>query len=512
MVAGSEMAGGVEWVFSHNNKYDSPNLYFGLRVKTNSSRGGYLRHVYMRDTEVKALMAAFMTFNFYYDNDSDTRVPAVSDIYVSNCYSPEGGFTNKPKLGLIMGKQYGSSPISGVHLKNCVFEGFHQSPASGANPNRPVTNLVCVEEGGIDYDNVRLDGELYSPPAKSVRISKLIFTNASTGEARDILTPEHIEALIKESRRGKTSWDISAVAEIKGFDYKGKHYDVSDTIDNSTYSGPLGGAARNPSVMPEKYNGGVLYVNGRSPHVKEEDKEFPHYKASGMPAYEAFVRVGTNIPVNDWTTDSETFETGPNYAVDLRAPGRVAHIGGNEYLIKLREDVAMGGTTPGRASGFNSLNKVEIVVRNALYNEDQDFVFYSALPRITGTSLDPAKRAFTVNFDRPMKGVDISPWKFSLSTGAGALIAMSGGEWSGDGASVAYTISGAVSPDGAYSFNAFDPTSQFMSYRGGVRLTGAGGEERDGGGGCDAGYAGAAFIAAAATAAFWKKAIWKKKF
>ena len=469
MVSGSEMGGGVEWVFSHNNVYDSPNLFFGLRVKTNSSRGGYVRNIYIKDTEVKALMAAFATINFYYDNDSDTRVPTTSDIYISNCYSPAGGFTNKPKLGLIMAKQYGHSPISGFHFKDCRFDGFYQSPNNPDNPNRPVTNLICVEEGGIQYDNVTVNGQLYQPPRKSSQIKSLIFTNVSDdNDVRVIAKPEDIRDLINESRANTSMrWNISVVAKVDGFEYKGKRYNITDTIENSTYTGPLSGG----TGVQEHYNGGTLYTTGRSPYISDDDKVFPYYKVSGMPAYEAFVRVnsrhtiGTTNNVNDWGTNVETYDVGPNFVIDLRTPGRVASMGNNEYLIKLRDNVDMGNPYAIR-TGVITLNKVEVVLRNALYTDDQDFVFYSALPRIIGTKINAYKNFFVVDFDRPLTNADIADLDFKLQTSElEAVTLASSGQWSADGRSVSFAIAGAVDSNEKYTLDAFDPTSEVLSYR-----------------------------------------------
>jgi hypothetical protein len=395
-----------------------------------------------------------------------------------------------------MAKQYGSSPISGVHLKNCNFESFHQSPASGSNPNRPVTRLICVAEGGIEYDNVRLDGELYSPPSKSVQINSLIFTNSSTGEAREISAAEDLKKLIEESRTDGTEWDISIKAKVEGFDYKGKHYNIGDSIDNSTYTGPLGGAPRNPSTILEKYNGGVLYVNGQSPHIQDADREFPYYKSSGIPAYEAFVRVNTNSPVNDWTTDTETADTGPNYVIDLRTPGRVTSLGDGEYLIKLRENVAMGGTTPGRAAGFNSLNKVEVVVRNGLFNEDQDFVFFSAIPRVTGSLITPSAGTLTLTFDQAIDAATLKDAQISVTdsvSGAAVTLDTSSPQLSDDKMNVTYALPFTVNKSATYSLRLNDLTSKVLGHiEGNVPL----GSSDNGGGssGCDTG---AAFFLAA---------------
>lgn len=474
MVCGSEIGGGVEWIFSHNNTYDSPNLYYGLRFKTNSSRGGYIRHIYMKDTTVKAVMSAFATVNFYYDNDSDTRVPTATDIYVSNCRSPEGGFTHAPKLGLIMAKAYGSAPLSGIHFKDCEFEGFAQSPSNKEHPNRPVTNLMCVTPNGIEFDNVKVDGEIYNPPAQTEKITKLIFTASDNpNEVRTVEKPEDIEEIIKESRaaNGK-NWDISIVAEINGFDYKGKHYTVGDTIENSTYEGPLDGAPRG-SIL-ELINGGTLYVDGKSPYIKDADKRYPYYRESGIPAYEAFVRVntqqnvGTQENVRDWGTSTETQDAGPNFVVDLRTPGRVSSLGGNTYAIKLRENVNMGDEYKIREPIL--LSKVEVTLRNGLFTDDQDFVFYTATPMITKTEIDLNNNALVVTYDRKMypdRVAELKALDISLAADGKSVKIASDGKWSSDGRSISYAMEGAAADAGKYyTVDAFDKTSTVLSYRG----------------------------------------------
>ncbi|MCL2146638.1 MAG: glycosyl hydrolase family 28 protein, partial [Synergistaceae bacterium] len=472
IVAGSEMAGGVEWVFAHNNIFDSPNFWYGLRIKTNSSRGGYLRHIYMKDTELRALMASFITLNFFYDHDSDTRVPTASDVYVSNCYTPPTGFTVKPKLGFIVAKQYGSSPVSGIHIKDCDLSGFYQSPNNPDNPNRPINNISSLVEGGISYDNVRIDGELYQPPAKSSTIKSLIFTNLlNTNDVRVVSKPEDLKTIIDESRANTSlRWDISIVAKVDGFDYKGRRYSINDTIENSTYSGPLDNTG---SGVHEHYDGGTNYTEGRSPHIKDEDKRYPYYRVSGMPAYEAFVRVnsrhtiGTTNNVQDWYANPSIshVDAGPNYVIDLRTPGRVTPMGNSEYLIKLRENVDMGNTYAIR-TGVPILNKIEVVLRNALFTDDQDFVFYSALPRITGTKIDAVKNLFVVDFDRPMNNAAIATLSLKLTADGLVVPVNLIGQWSSDGASVSFNVLDSIDAGKFYTIDAFDPTSKVLSYRG----------------------------------------------
>ncbi|MCL2164735.1 MAG: glycosyl hydrolase family 28 protein, partial [Oscillospiraceae bacterium] len=463
LVAGSEMGGGVEWVFSHNNKYDSPYLYWGLRIKTTSNRGGFVRNIYMKDTEAHALEGGLVKLNFYYEADSDNRVPSISDIYISNFSTPATGFTAPPNLGFLTGKQYGSSPINGIHFKDCDFRGFRQSPNSPNHPNRPVNNVICAVEGGITYDNVLIDGEPYQPPAKSSTIKSLLFTRTGTSDIREVTNDEELKAIIDESRNASgMNWDIAIVAKVEGFDYKGKRYNIFDTIENSTFTDSWAGSNH-------AYRNSLTGTND-GPNLRYADSQYPYYRVNGMPAYEAFVRVGSNSPFADWYVTSGTWDGGPCYVIDLRMPGRVIPMGNNEYLIKLRENVNMGTNTPGRVTGFNALNKVEIILRNALYPEDQDFVFYSHIPRIKATSINVDKKLFTVTFDRPMNTPEylalLAPLDYKLNSDGSIVPIGYVGQWSADGTSVSYSIPGTIDASKRYTIDAFDPTSKVLSYRG----------------------------------------------
>ena len=454
-VAGSEMGGGVEWVFSHNNTYFSPYLYYGLRIKTASSRGGYVRNIYMTDTEVGALSGGLVRVNFFYDADGDTRTPEVRDIYVSNYRTVPGGFTDPPALGLIFAKQYGSSPISDIHFKDCDFAGFYQSPNSPKFPNRPVTNIMCTTEEGVQYNNVKIDGELYQPPKKSVEIKKLIFTETTTGESVLITKPEDIEYIINSSRLTGGIWDVSIVARIDGYSYKGANYGIGDSIPNSTYT------ATQPS--------GGIYNISQNTNIRSADNTYPYYRVNGMPAYEAFVRVGSNYPANDWGTNSGTGDCGPRWVSDMRVT-EYSPLGDNEYLIWLRRGLDMGRTTPGRAPGFNSLNKVEVVVRNALFNEDQDFVFYSALPRVIKMEFESTD-TITVTYDRPMTNnlslLADAKIKIIDDLGNTYEVNLSAAQWNQDGTSVSYKVPAALTPldpNRTYSGRLDDRERRVLSY------------------------------------------------
>ena len=116
VVIGSEMSGGARNIFARNCRMSSPNLERVLRIKTNSVRGGFVEHVYMRDIEVGQVSDAVVRVNFLYEEgDAGPHDPIVRDINVQNVTCGESEYA----LYLI---GYEDDPIRDVKLVNCRFE------------------------------------------------------------------------------------------------------------------------------------------------------------------------------------------------------------------------------------------------------------------------------------------------------------------------------------------------------------------------------------------------------
>jgi len=88
VVIGSEASGGARHIYAERCWMNSPNLDRALRIKTNSVRGGYVEHVYMRDCVVGEVAEAVATVNlFYEEGDKGTFPPPVRDIELRNVTS-----------------------------------------------------------------------------------------------------------------------------------------------------------------------------------------------------------------------------------------------------------------------------------------------------------------------------------------------------------------------------------------------------------------------------------------
>jgi polygalacturonase len=141
VVIGSEVSGGARNIFAEKCRMDSPNLDRALRIKTNSVRGGFVEHVYMRDVTVGQVAEAVVTVNlFYEEGDTGKFPPAVREIDVRNVTS------GKSQYGLLL-RGYAHTPMRDIRVTDCVFD------------NVAKDDLI---EGvaGLTLKNVRVNGKL----------------------------------------------------------------------------------------------------------------------------------------------------------------------------------------------------------------------------------------------------------------------------------------------------------------------------------------------------------------
>ena len=141
VVIGSEVSGGARNIFAERCRMDSPNLDRALRIKTNSVRGGFVEHVYMRDCTVGQVAEAVVTINlFYEEGDTGKFPPPVREIDVRNVTSA------KSQYGLLL-RGYTHTPIRDVRITDCAFENVEKGD---------------VIEGvtGLTLKNVRVNGQL----------------------------------------------------------------------------------------------------------------------------------------------------------------------------------------------------------------------------------------------------------------------------------------------------------------------------------------------------------------
>jgi polygalacturonase len=121
VVIGSEMSGGVRNVFVEDCSMSSPDLWYMLRIKTNSLRGGFVENAHVRRIKIGTIGKAAIRINFHYaKGDVGEFVPRVSNVSVTDVV----GENVRQVLSL---KGYDRSPVRDVRVSNCRFSGVKQA-------------------------------------------------------------------------------------------------------------------------------------------------------------------------------------------------------------------------------------------------------------------------------------------------------------------------------------------------------------------------------------------------
>ncbi|MDB4914793.1 MAG: glycoside hydrolase family 28 [Gemmatimonadetes bacterium] len=117
---GSEISGGVRYVFAERCTMDSTRLDRALRLKNNAMRGGTLEHIYMRDVQVGELADSVLQVDFLYEEGAKGPfVPVVRDVELLRVTS------RKSKYGVYL-VAYDKATIDDIRLIDCTFDGVAQ--------------------------------------------------------------------------------------------------------------------------------------------------------------------------------------------------------------------------------------------------------------------------------------------------------------------------------------------------------------------------------------------------
>jgi polygalacturonase len=87
ITVGSEVSGGARNIFAEKNQLDSPILERGLRLKTNSARGGFIENVCVRDIEIGNVLLAPIEIDVRYQDETGTFAPSVRNVLVERMHS-----------------------------------------------------------------------------------------------------------------------------------------------------------------------------------------------------------------------------------------------------------------------------------------------------------------------------------------------------------------------------------------------------------------------------------------
>jgi polygalacturonase len=116
ITVGSEMSGGARNVFAEQCRLDSADLERGLRLKTNSARGGYIESVFLRDIEIGNVQLAPIEIDLLYASETGSFTPVVGKVRVERMRSA------RSRYGLfIRGPE--NAPVRGVVVLDSAFRG-----------------------------------------------------------------------------------------------------------------------------------------------------------------------------------------------------------------------------------------------------------------------------------------------------------------------------------------------------------------------------------------------------
>ena len=141
---GSEISGGVHNVFAEDNDFDSPNLDYPIRFKTNAQRGGALDNIYVRNSVVnKSRLAVIHADFFYEEGHSGNYMPNLRNITIDGFQTKKNGSIDARYPFYLRG--FADAPIENVTFKNMNLEGVQGE-------------AVFENIRGLSYDNVTING------------------------------------------------------------------------------------------------------------------------------------------------------------------------------------------------------------------------------------------------------------------------------------------------------------------------------------------------------------------
>lgn len=119
---GSEVSGGVHDVYAEDNDFDSPNLDYPIRFKTNAKRGGVLTNVYVRNSVVNKSRLAVIHTDLYYEEGHDgNHLPEIGNITIDGFHTKIGGSIDAKHTFYL--RAFPDAPVRNVTFANMELNG-----------------------------------------------------------------------------------------------------------------------------------------------------------------------------------------------------------------------------------------------------------------------------------------------------------------------------------------------------------------------------------------------------
>ncbi|HYM60189.1 MAG TPA: glycosyl hydrolase family 28 protein, partial [Thermoanaerobaculia bacterium] len=117
ITVGSEVSGGARNIYAEQCTLDSPDLERGLRLKTNTARGGFIENVFVRDIEIGTVQWAPIEIDLRYDSKETGKfLPVVRNIQVLRMRSAHS------RYGLYI-RGLEQAPVRDIVVRDSTFRG-----------------------------------------------------------------------------------------------------------------------------------------------------------------------------------------------------------------------------------------------------------------------------------------------------------------------------------------------------------------------------------------------------
>jgi len=154
---GSEISGGVNDVFAHDNYFDSEELDYPIRFKTNAERGGKLENIFVKNSTVNKSKIAVIHADFFYEEGTNgNHKPILRNIRLSNIKTVEGESIEAQHALYLKG--FEEAPIENIVIEDAVLSGV-----KGESVLQNIKNLtfknVCINGEKLEDQNINVDND-----------------------------------------------------------------------------------------------------------------------------------------------------------------------------------------------------------------------------------------------------------------------------------------------------------------------------------------------------------------
>ena len=145
VVIGSEISGGVKNIFAEDCIMDSPHLETGIRIKSNTDRGGYIEKIYVRNIKIGKVADAVIRIDMYYfdKEQKGSYYTSIKDVFIRNLTSEQSNHAIR-----ITGNA--SHPIRNVIIEDAAFNNVKNNNVLEGVEN---IHLRKVSINGLALDN-----------------------------------------------------------------------------------------------------------------------------------------------------------------------------------------------------------------------------------------------------------------------------------------------------------------------------------------------------------------------